>query len=118
MISLEDYGVNMFSLLISPLGINKILIFVALEVKFPTLTFYEIFVMKHCNNCWQLTQTKERESDEAQTSGRSDVPGHGKVVNRPLLEPEHTKGGKHNSKAKAKKNAKSGTQKQNAGIVD
>ncbi|XP_021284607.1 transcription factor E2FC isoform X2 [Herrania umbratica] len=70
--------------------------------------------LDHVPSAFPTPPTKERESDEAQTSGRSDVPGHGKVVNRPLLEPERTKGGKQNSKAKAKKNAKSGTQKQNA----
>ncbi|XP_022757156.1 transcription factor E2FC-like [Durio zibethinus] len=62
----------------------------------------------------QLKQTKERENVEAQTSGRADVSGHGKVVKHPFLNPELHNGGKHNSKAKTKKNAKSGAQKSNA----
>ncbi|OMO75411.1 hypothetical protein COLO4_26158 [Corchorus olitorius] len=61
-----------------------------------------------------LNQTREGKSVEAQSSGRQDVPGHGKVINHPLPGPEHEKGGKHNSKAKGKKNSKSGTQKLDA----
>ncbi|OMO87406.1 hypothetical protein CCACVL1_09048 [Corchorus capsularis] len=61
-----------------------------------------------------LNQTREVKSVEAQTSGRQDVTGHGKVINHPLPGSEHEKGGKHNSKAKGKKNAKSGTQKLDA----
>ncbi|XP_022766527.1 transcription factor E2FC-like isoform X2 [Durio zibethinus] len=61
-----------------------------------------------------LNQTKERENGEAQTSGRADVSGNGKVIDHPTLETEHRDGGKPNSKAKTKKNAKSGTQKPNA----
>ena len=64
-----------------------------------------------------MKQTKEGETGEAQTSGRADVPGHGEVVNHPSLDPELRNGSKHNSKAKTKKNAKSGAQKSNAGIV-
>ena len=73
--------------------------------------------MKHYNGCRQLKQTKERGNGEAQTSGRADVPGHGKVVNHLSLDPELCNGSKHNSKAKTKKNAKSRAQKSNAGIV-
>ncbi|XWS24472.1 hypothetical protein CRYUN_Cryun28dG0105500 [Craigia yunnanensis] len=61
-----------------------------------------------------LKQTKERENGEAQTSGRADVPGHGRVVNHLSLDPELCNGSKHNGKAKTKKNAKSGAHKSNA----
>ena len=81
------------------------------------LLFDNYFCHKHCNGCLQLKQTKEGETGEAQTSGRADVPGHGEVVNHPSLDPELRNGSKHNSKAKTKKNAKSGAQKSNAGIV-
>ncbi|XVE56153.1 hypothetical protein DITRI_Ditri03aG0214600 [Diplodiscus trichospermus] len=63
--------------------------------------------------CGQLKQTKEGENGEAQTGGREDVPGHGKVLNNPSLDLELPKGEKHNNKAKTKKNTKS-AQKSNA----
>lgn len=69
--------------------------------------------MKYYNGCLQLKQEKERENAEVQTSGRA-----GKVVCHPSLESEYCKVGMHDSrKAKAKKNAKSGPQKLDAGIV-
>ncbi|XVE94577.1 hypothetical protein REPUB_Repub02eG0020800 [Reevesia pubescens] len=69
----------------------------------------------HRSHSSSLKQTKERENGEVQTSGRADVSGHGNVVNHSSVELEHCKVGKLNSKAKTKKNAKSGsvTQKSN-----
>ncbi|XVF35970.1 hypothetical protein REPUB_Repub19eG0018000 [Reevesia pubescens] len=80
----------------------------------PPLLFSSFDHSNSNNNIPFMNQTKERENGEGQRSGRADVAGHGKVVNHSLVEPEHCKVGKRNTKAKAKKNVKSGSEKSNA----